>query len=229
MATALLETKFFRTPPRPDLVARPHLFNRPHNVMQPGCRLALISTLVSSWVEACGCTAFWLSLDEGNNEPVRFWSYLAAAANKIKRGIGDAVEHGERWGSVDMLSGAYLQLARIKQAQRNESDMCAAIDKLLDLTRDKMPRMLPVVQIDCAAILLSYGNLNVASAWVSKKTSKEPYRSPQRPRDGNLATSPLIDDQWRDRQLPPGVSQYCVHPYQPYLSETGYPPALRCR
>jgi LuxR family maltose regulon positive regulatory protein len=52
-----------------------------------GRRLTLISasagfgktTLVSEWVAGCGQPVAWLSLDEGDNDPTRFLTYLVAA------------------------------------------------------------------------------------------------------------------------------------------------------
>lgn len=61
------------------------------------CKLTLISasagfgktTLVSEWVNHCGEPVAWLSLDEGDRDPVRFISYLIAALQTIKEGIGE--------------------------------------------------------------------------------------------------------------------------------------------
>jgi LuxR family maltose regulon positive regulatory protein len=47
------------------------------------------TTLVSEWVASCGSPVAWLSLDEGDNDPVRFISYLVAALQSIKAGIGE--------------------------------------------------------------------------------------------------------------------------------------------
>ncbi len=63
-----------------------------------GRRLTLISasagfgktTLISEWIASCDRQAAWLSLDEGDSDPVRFSSYLVAALQTIKAGMGDS-------------------------------------------------------------------------------------------------------------------------------------------
>ncbi len=96
MPAPILATKLFIPPPRPNLVPRPHLIERLNDGLAKGCKLTLISapagfgksTLVSEWIADCGCQVAWLSLDEGDKDPARFLTYLVAALQKIKSGIG---------------------------------------------------------------------------------------------------------------------------------------------
>jgi LuxR family maltose regulon positive regulatory protein len=46
------------------------------------------STLVSSWLRESDVPSVWLSLDEGDNDPIRFAQYLISALNKIIPTIG---------------------------------------------------------------------------------------------------------------------------------------------
>jgi LuxR family maltose regulon positive regulatory protein len=46
------------------------------------------TTLVSTWVANCGTQIAWLSLDEGDNDPTRFLTYLIAALQTITPNIG---------------------------------------------------------------------------------------------------------------------------------------------
>jgi LuxR family maltose regulon positive regulatory protein len=63
------------------------------------CKLALISapagfgktTLVSEWAAVCDRPVAWLSLDEGDNDPARFLTYLVAALQTIAPKIGAGV------------------------------------------------------------------------------------------------------------------------------------------
>jgi LuxR family maltose regulon positive regulatory protein len=46
------------------------------------------TTLLSEWTAGCGRPVAWLSLDEGDNDPARFWTYLVAALQTIEATIG---------------------------------------------------------------------------------------------------------------------------------------------
>lgn len=97
MATNLLTTKLYTPLPRHSMVLRPRLIGRMNEGMHH--KLTLISapagfgktTLVSEWVANCGRPVAWLSLDEGDNDITRFISYLIAALQNIKAGLGDGL------------------------------------------------------------------------------------------------------------------------------------------
>jgi LuxR family maltose regulon positive regulatory protein len=85
MATPILATKLYIPSPRTIVVTRSRLFERLDEGIHR--KLTLISapagfgktTLISEWVIGCKQPIAWLSLDEGDNDPVRFLSYLVAA------------------------------------------------------------------------------------------------------------------------------------------------------
>ena len=93
MPTPILATKLYIPPPRPKIVLRPRLIERLNEGLSASCKLTLISasagfgktTLVSEWVAGCGRPVAWLSLDEGDNDPTRFLTYLVAALQTIAR------------------------------------------------------------------------------------------------------------------------------------------------
>jgi len=84
------------------MVPRPRLINRLKEGLEMGRKLTLISasagfgktTLLSEWVVHCGRAVAWLSLDEGDNDPIRFISYLIAALQSIKAEIGGTLLAG---------------------------------------------------------------------------------------------------------------------------------------
>jgi len=97
MSTLLLTTRLLIPPPGRYLVPRPRLLERLDECLHPGCRLALISapagfgktTLVSAWLHRRQpCLAAWIALDEQDNDPYLFWSYLIAALNRQDEHLG---------------------------------------------------------------------------------------------------------------------------------------------
>ena len=96
MTTPLLTTKLYIPPVRPNLVSRPRLIERLNAGLHR--KLTLISapagfgktTLLSEWAAGCGprTRVAWLSLDEGDNDPARFLSYLIAALQTIEGNAG---------------------------------------------------------------------------------------------------------------------------------------------
>jgi len=49
------------------------------------------TTLLGDWVAQCGCAAAWLSLDEGDNDPARFLSYLMAALQTLDSDVDQTI------------------------------------------------------------------------------------------------------------------------------------------
>ncbi len=86
---ALLKTKLFIPRLRMDRVARPRLFD----LLDAGAQrsLTLLSapagfgktTLLAGWTAHTGLPIAWLSIDEGDNDPVRFVAYLIAALDSV--------------------------------------------------------------------------------------------------------------------------------------------------
>jgi LuxR family maltose regulon positive regulatory protein len=110
MSTTILATKLYVPPPRSKIVLRAQLIERLNEGLSSGRKLTLISapagfgktTLVSEWIaaltpsplpmgEGLGVRVAWLSLDEGDNDPARFISYLVKALQTIQAGIGEGL------------------------------------------------------------------------------------------------------------------------------------------
>jgi LuxR family maltose regulon positive regulatory protein len=97
MPTPILVTKLYIPRPRPNVVSRPRLLERLNEGLH--CNLTLISapagfgktTLVSEWIAFIERPTAWLSLDEGENDPTRFITYLVAALQTLAPSIGEGV------------------------------------------------------------------------------------------------------------------------------------------
>src|SRR5438445_9599622 len=87
--TPILATKLYLPRLRPNVVSRPRLIERLNEGLHR--KLTLISapagfgktTLVREWALGCQRPAAWLSLDEGENDPTRFLTYLVAALQTL--------------------------------------------------------------------------------------------------------------------------------------------------
>jgi LuxR family transcriptional regulator, maltose regulon positive regulatory protein len=95
--TPLLFTKLHVPPARPGAVARTRLMEQLDEGMLT--RLTLVSapagfgksTVVSQWAAACGRPVAWLSLDERDDDPSSFLTYVVAALRTIAPDVGRTV------------------------------------------------------------------------------------------------------------------------------------------
>jgi LuxR family transcriptional regulator, maltose regulon positive regulatory protein len=97
MTIPILATKLYVPPPRARAVLRPRLIDRLNEGLHS--KLILISapagfgktTLVSEWIEEIERSTAWLSLDEGDNDPTRFLTYLVNALRTIAPTVGEGM------------------------------------------------------------------------------------------------------------------------------------------
>ena len=102
MPNSLLSTKLFIPPPRLNQVARERLILRLNDGVRDFRPLILVSaqagfgktTLVSAWLSQMdsGWSTAWVSLDEGDNDPVLFVRYLAAGLQKAAPQLGEVLQ-----------------------------------------------------------------------------------------------------------------------------------------
>jgi LuxR family transcriptional regulator, maltose regulon positive regulatory protein len=91
----LLATKLFAPRPRPGFVARPRLVEALDDGLARG--LVLVSApagsgktaLLADWARRRPVA--WLSLDAGDNDPVRFWRHAIAALDRARPGLAERV------------------------------------------------------------------------------------------------------------------------------------------
>jgi LuxR family transcriptional regulator, maltose regulon positive regulatory protein len=93
----LLATKLHVPQPRPGFLARPRLLER---LAEATAReLVLVctpagfgkTTLLGDWARRSGQAVAWLSLDQGDTDPTRFWRHVAAALDRVRQGIAEQV------------------------------------------------------------------------------------------------------------------------------------------
>lgn len=97
MATPILATKLYVPALRSKTVPRPRLLERLNDGLSH--KLILISapagsgktTLVSEWAADCADSVAWLSLDDGDNDTIRFLRYLIVALQSISPVIGKGI------------------------------------------------------------------------------------------------------------------------------------------
>jgi LuxR family transcriptional regulator, maltose regulon positive regulatory protein len=91
---ALVATKLRLPRPQRGFVVRPRLLER----LAEGSRhqLTLVcapagfgkTSLLADWAHHSPLPVAWLSLDPGDNDPIRFWRYVAEALDQVRAGIG---------------------------------------------------------------------------------------------------------------------------------------------
>lgn len=96
----LLETKLYRPRPRRNAVPRPRLLKQLGGWIESGLTIVSApagfgkSTLLAEWLADAfaGSTderaAAWLSVDDADNDPARFWTYAIAALRRVAPDVG---------------------------------------------------------------------------------------------------------------------------------------------
>ncbi len=95
-AAPLLRTKLFVVRPKPDLVPRERLLRLLDGI--PYRKLILLSasagfgktTLIGAWIASRSYPTAWYSLDRGDNETARFFTYLIAALQTVHPAVGES-------------------------------------------------------------------------------------------------------------------------------------------
>jgi LuxR family maltose regulon positive regulatory protein len=89
----LLATKLHLPRARPGFVPRPRLVSRLDEGLERGLVLVCApagygkTVALADWARRSGRPVTWLSLDTGDNDPVRFWRYVVAAVGPVRPGV----------------------------------------------------------------------------------------------------------------------------------------------
>ncbi|MGB6576961.1 MAG: AAA family ATPase, partial [Streptosporangiaceae bacterium] len=125
----LLATKLHLPGRRPGFVARPRLTEALSGGLLLVCAPAGFgkTALLADWLRTAGRPVAWLSLDVGDNDPVRFWRHVVAALDRARPGIGERVSPllGPPTSSFEGLVTALInELA----AQSGENEIVLVLD-----------------------------------------------------------------------------------------------------
>jgi LuxR family maltose regulon positive regulatory protein len=132
----LLRTKLRPPPVRDGLIARPRL----DGLLEAGARgrLCLIdapagsgkTTLLAQWclTDQASRRVAWVSLDESDDDPVRFWVYVVEAIRVVEPGFGEAqLDQLQGSGSADVLTQVVLPQLLNELATR-DSELLLLLD-----------------------------------------------------------------------------------------------------
>jgi LuxR family transcriptional regulator, maltose regulon positive regulatory protein len=122
----LLATKLHIPRPRPGFLARPQLTQR----LADGIARELVlvctpagfgkTTLLADWARRGQRPVAWLSLDEADNDPVRFWRHAAAALDGARPGVASPVAgllQGQQSASFQAVAASLVnELASVADA-----------------------------------------------------------------------------------------------------------------
>ena len=125
MSVPLIKTKLFIPPPYSQVIARARLLDQ----LRAGFskKLTLISapagfgktTLLSECARQCDRPTAWYSLDQGDNERIRFLSYFISAMNVVSEGFGEGVREAlhtsQPPGTEVLLSGLINEISEVQK------------------------------------------------------------------------------------------------------------------
>jgi LuxR family maltose regulon positive regulatory protein len=121
----LLATKLHVPRSRAELLSRARLLERLTEGMAHELTLVCTpagfgkTTLLADWARASPSPVAWLSLDEGDNDPARFWRHVAAALDAARSGIADRIApllQGLQPASVEALAATLVnELAELAE------------------------------------------------------------------------------------------------------------------
>jgi len=98
MVFSILSTKYFIPSLPLDVIRRPYLTEQVNAGLEAGHSLTLISapagygktTLLAEWISEYNDQVVWLSLDEQDNNPHRFWTYFITALQTVPQSLGQS-------------------------------------------------------------------------------------------------------------------------------------------
>jgi len=97
MAVPLLRTKLYISPLQSEIVPRPRLIKRLDAAVLRAFTLISApagfgkTTLMREWISDRTLKVAWFSIDRGDNDPIRFWTYVIAAIQTVDPDMGKTI------------------------------------------------------------------------------------------------------------------------------------------
>src|SRR5215470_18976520 len=130
----LLATKLHLPRPRPGFVPRPRLAVRLDEGLAHGLVLVCApagygkTVALADWARRSGRPVAWLSLDAGDNDPVRFWRHVVAAVGPVKPGVEGRVLPLFGPPPPSLFEGPVTALINELAAQRGDGEAVLVLD-----------------------------------------------------------------------------------------------------
>jgi LuxR family transcriptional regulator, maltose regulon positive regulatory protein len=136
MLPPILATKLYIPPLQPTVVRRPRLIERLNEGLHR--KLTMISapagfgktTLVSEWIAGCRRPVAWLSLDGGDNDPIRFLTYLVAALQTLVLPAQSGTDGSEAEGRAAQIGAGVLAGLQTPQPLSTEAILIALLNDI---------------------------------------------------------------------------------------------------
>src|SRR5215208_4815179 len=134
MSVPALSTKLHIPRTRANSVSRPRLTEKLLAGMKQAGICALVSgpagfgktTLLSESVAELQLPVAWVSLDEADNDPIRFWTYLITACQSVRREIGQAAL--ALLQTPQPFSDDHIPTILINDIDRSDADLVLVLD-----------------------------------------------------------------------------------------------------
>jgi LuxR family maltose regulon positive regulatory protein len=134
MDASILLTKLFIPSIPSGVIHRAHLLERLTAGMKAGKYLTLVSapagygksTLLAEWVKAYAGQVAWISLDERDDQPLRFWVYFITALQTVSKQVGQAAL--ELLGSSQHFDGQQFLVALANELTALEQPVILVLD-----------------------------------------------------------------------------------------------------
>ena len=155
MLSPILMTKLFLPTSRPNTVFRSLLIQRISEGIEQGGKLTLVSapagygktTLITEWLKTINRECAWVSMDAGDNDPKRFFTYLIASLQTIQEGFGQEVSNLIE--SPQLPSPEIVATMLLNQLVSNGSPLILVLDDYHVIANDYLHRTLEFMLENC--------------------------------------------------------------------------------